>query len=113
MPESEHALLKDLFEDVTFWDLRTTAVEVRPGSGGEHKVSVTIAARKFKADALGKETEAPMDDAIDLAVFDTGGAQLYRRAHRIRSGEQTIEVMVRGGAPARVSLDPDRVLLDR
>jgi len=113
VPESEHNLLEDLFEDVTFWDLRATAAEVRPASGGEQKVSVTIAARKLRADALGKETEAPMDDAIDLAVFDARGGQLYRRPHRIRSGEQTIEVMVRGGAPARVSLDPDRVLLDR
>jgi ABC-2 type transport system permease protein len=112
-PESEHDLLKDLFEDVTFWDLRATGAEAREAAGGGQKVSVTIAARKAKADPLGKETDAPMDDAIDLAVFDAHGEQLYRGPHRIRSGEQTIDVMVSGAAPARVSLDPDRVFLDR
>lgn len=111
-PPDQHALLKDLFEEITFWDVRTKKIDVQAARGGTYRVTLQIEAQKLKANALGKETPVPMADAMEVAVFDASGRALYRRAHRIRSGEQTVSVVV-NGAPASAGVDPDHELLDR
>jgi ABC-type transport system involved in multi-copper enzyme maturation permease subunit len=111
-PPDQHSLLKDLFEEVTFWDLRTKKVDVQPSGRGTYRVTLQVEAQKLKADALGKEKPVPMADLIELAVFDADGRALYRQPHRIRSGEQTVTVVVTG-QPASAGLDPDHELLDR
>ncbi|HYC60279.1 MAG TPA: ABC transporter permease [Thermoanaerobaculia bacterium] len=110
----QHSLLKDLFEEITFWDLRTKKVEVQPAGRGTYRVTLHIDAQKLKADAAGKEKSVPMNDLIELAVFDARGRALYRHPHRVRSGEQTITAVVTSPhAPARAGVDPDHELLDR
>lgn len=111
-PPDMHYLLKDLFEDVTFWDLRTKKVDAQPAANGTYRVTLQIDAQKLKANALGKEKPVPMNDAIDVAVFDAKDREIYRQPHRIRSGMQTITVTV-PGTPARAGVDPDHSLLDR
>ena len=111
-PPAMHYLLQDLFEDVTFWDLRTTKVEAQPAANGTYRVTLQVEAQKLKANALGKETAVPMNDAIEVAVFDAKGNALYRQPHRIRSGTQSITVTV-AGSPARAGVDADQALLDR
>lgn len=110
-PPDRHALLKDLFEEITFWDLRTKKVDVHQ-AGDAYRVTLHIEAQKLKADAAGKESPAPMNDSIDVAAFDANGKTIYRAPHRIRSGEQTITITV-PQRPSRAGVDPDRVLLDR
>ena len=111
-PPAMHYLLKDLFEEVTFWDLRTKKVDAQPAGNGTYRVTLQIEAQKLKADALGKEKPVPMNDAIEVAVFDAKGNPLYRQPLRIHSGMQTITVVV-PGSPARAGVDPDHELLDR
>ena len=58
-----------------------------------------------------------MDDLVEIGVFAAGedgeqGEELYRRRHRIRSGEQTIRITV-PRKPARAGIDPHRKLIDR
>jgi ABC-2 type transport system permease protein len=110
-PPDVQPLLKDLFEDVTYWDLRTSKVDVQP-AGNAYRVTLHVEAQKLKADAYGKEKAVPMNDTIVVAAFDAGGKVLYRAPHRIRSGEQTITIAV-PRPPARAGIDPDHVLLDR
>ncbi|HYK04768.1 MAG TPA: ABC transporter permease [Thermoanaerobaculia bacterium] len=110
-PPDRHALLKDLFEEVTFWNLRTKKVDVQR-SGNAYRVTLHIEAEKLKSNALGKEKPVPMNDAIEVAVFAADGKPLYRQPHRIRSGAQTITVTV-PTPPARAGIDPDHELLDR
>jgi ABC-2 type transport system permease protein len=110
-PPDLHYLLKDLFEEITFWDLKTKKAEVRRADEVYH-ATIQIEALKLKSNATGKETPVAMNDAIEVAVFDAGGKTIYRRPHRLRSGVQTITVTV-PHKPARVAVDPDHVLLDR
>jgi len=113
-PPEKHYLLRDLFEEVTFWHLRTRSVDVQPAGSGTYRVTLHVEAEKRKADALGKEKPVPMADLIQLAVFDAAGKPLYRHPHRIRSGEQTVTVVVKSPRPpATAGLDPDHALLDR
>jgi len=111
-PPPMHYLLKDLFEDITFWNVKTKKAEAEPAGNGTYRVTLLVDAQKLKADAAGKETPVPMDDAIEVAAFDANGKALYRAPHRIRSGEQTITVTVTG-KPASAGVDPDHELLDR
>ena len=110
-PASQHPLLRDLFEEITFWDLRTRSIDVRP-AGGAYRVTLHIDAQKLKGDATGRERSAAMNDRIDVALFDAAGKTVYRQPHRIRSGMQSITVTV-PRMPSRGGVDPDHVLLDR
>ena len=111
-PPSSHGLLKDLFEDITFWDLRAKSLDVKPAAGGTYHVSVRIEAQKLKGDGTGAERPVPMDDLIEVALYDAAGQPFYRGRHRLRSGAQTIELTL-ARPPVRAAVDPDHELLDR
>jgi ABC-2 type transport system permease protein len=106
-PATMHPLLKDLFEEITFWDLRAKKLDVHGSIATLH-----VEASKLKGDGTGKEKPVPMNDAIEIAFFDASGKVLHRATHRIRSGAQTIRVTLPREA-ARAVIDPDRELLDR
>ncbi len=112
-PDSVQSLLSDLFEHVTLWDLKADTVSVSPAENGMHCVTLHLTARKTRTDTLGKETDAPMNDLIEIGVYaDTIAAPLYLQQHRIRSGPQTITVMVRG-KPHRAGVDPRGRMIQR
>ncbi len=116
-PDSLHPLLEDLFETVTVWEVETERAVVEPTGDGAYRVTLDIVARKLRADSIGRETEVPLDDVVEIGVFgadagDRRGELLYRGLHRIRSGAQSITVIVTG-EPARAGIDPWRRLIDR
>ena len=116
-PDSLHGLLEDLFETVTLWDVRAERAAVEPTGTGEYQVTLTVDARKVRADSVGNETEVPMDEWVEIGVFPAGegnelGEPLYLERHRIRRGEQTIRITV-PREPARAGIDPYRKLIDR
>ena len=116
-PDSLHTLLEDWFETITLWDVRTERAVVEPTVTGEYRVSLDVVARKMRADSVGNETDVPMDDLVEIGVFAPGegsnlGELLYLEPHRIRSGEQTIEIIV-PREPGRAGIDPYRKLIDR
>nr|WP_240979178.1 M1 family aminopeptidase [Longimicrobium terrae] len=114
-PDSLRPLLRDLFEEITLWDVRAQAVRVQPAGAAGYRVTLDVVARKVRADSIGTETEIPMDDVVEIGVFageGEPGTPLYLRPHRIRSGRQTITVMV-PRAPARAGIDPYGRLIQR
>jgi len=117
-PDSLQYLLTDLFETVTLWDVRTERAVVEPAGTGAYTVTIDVVAKKTRADSVGRESEVPMDDLVEIGVFAApgeGGAQgetLYLTRHRIKSGKQTIRITV-SKAPSRAGIDPYRKLIDR
>ena len=116
-PDSLHSMLTDWFETVTLWDVKTERARVERTGAGESRLTIDIVAKKVRADSVGKETEVPMDDLVDIGVFAPGGeeglgAPLYLQRHRIRSGRQSISITVPRD-PARAGVDPYRKLIDR
>jgi hypothetical protein len=77
-------------------------------------------ARKLRADGRGVETEAPLDDWIDVGVFaepvTSGGRKqeqvLYLEKRHVTSPEVAVQVVVEG-LPARAGIDPYNKLIDR
>jgi ABC-2 type transport system permease protein len=108
-PDSYQSLLRDLFEKNTFWELETERATAQRTTAGAWQVTLDVQARKVFVDEVGHETEVPMDDWLEVGVFDEGAR--YLQKHRIHSGKQTITVTV-SQKPARAGIDPRHLLSD-
>lgn len=112
-PPSLHALLTDLFETITLWEVKTQNATARRRRDGKYEVTLDVLAQKMRANSVGVETPTPMDDFIEVGVFvSDNDAPIYMARHRIRSGKQTIRIIV-PREPSRASVDPFRKLIER
>lgn len=115
VPDSLQLLLHDLFETTTFWHFDTRAASARPLSNGQWEVTFDLSARKVVVDTAGKETEVPIGEWVELAVFAEAapgqvlGKRLYLGRHQVRAGVQRVTVVV-NGKPARGGVDPYNLL---
>lgn len=114
-PDSLQTLLHDLFEVNATWTFDTKNVTAVQADSGAWRVTLEVDARKVIADSAGSETEAPMTEWVEIGIFAPAGPgemlgrPLYLRKHPMRSGTQTISVMV-PEKPARGGIDPYSVL---
>ncbi|HEY3811871.1 MAG TPA: M1 family aminopeptidase [Caulobacteraceae bacterium] len=68
-PDREQ-LIDDLFKYITIWDIKTSEMKVKKRTDGKYDVTVTIEAKKFRADGKGKETDQAMKaEPFDLGLF--------------------------------------------
>lgn len=112
-------LIVDLFEKITFYDNRV--VEAKAVKRGEHQYEVTLQlkAEKRYSDGLGKETPAPMDDWIEVAIYGQASdgnpdnqKVLYRERKQIREAAPSLTIVV-DDVPYEAGFDPDHKLIDR
>jgi hypothetical protein len=114
------ALITDLFEKITLLDLKARDAEVRKRPDGRWDVAFTVEARKFHADGQGVQTEAPLDEEVDVGVFSAEPGKrgyaardvLLLQRQRIRSGTQKITVTV-DREPSFAGIDPFNKRIDR
>ena len=95
-PDSLKTLVTDLFETVTLWEVKADSATVTRTVDGRWDVALAIQARKLRADSIGRETEIPMNDLVEIGVFgDAGegslGKPIHLERHRIRDGKQSRE----------------------
>jgi ABC-type transport system involved in multi-copper enzyme maturation permease subunit len=117
--EEHQALITDLFERITFYDVTVTSADVSP-VGDEFEVTIGVNARQLEADATGAENEVPLDAWFDVTASPDGDVgdsvdalkPLYLRKHRLATGDQRIVFRV-PSRPARVGVDPYRKMIDR
>lgn len=117
-PADKHALIDELFAKIIFYDSRVVATTVTP-SNGKYDVTIEYEAAKRESDGLGRETELPINDWIEVGVFVRGPDEeerteqpLYLERHHITEGRGTIKVTV-DELPYDVGLDPYNKLIDR
>ncbi|MEX2499465.1 MAG: ABC transporter permease subunit [Wenzhouxiangellaceae bacterium] len=116
----ELALIEDLFERITLWDLAIEDASVTENDDGTFTVSMEVKAAKLEADGLGRETEVELNMPIDIGVFTmrpddddfSPNAVLHLEKHRVTSGDSTFELTV-DQRPAVVGIDPYHKLIDR
>ncbi|WP_439476008.1 hypothetical protein [Brevundimonas sp.] len=97
-PADKQALITDLFEKITLYDVKTTGVTSTRRIDGRWDVTVTVDARKLYADGEGVETASPLNEVFDVGLFTAEPGKgafneddvvlLERRP--IRSGVQTL-----------------------
>jgi ABC-2 type transport system permease protein len=83
-------------------------------------VTLDVDAHKLYADGKGVETEAPLDELIDIGVFSVDPSRktfaksnvLSIQKQRVQSGKHTYTVVV-GQEPKYVGIDPYNKYIDR
>jgi aminopeptidase N len=119
-PPDKQALITDLFERITLYDLRALKASARKRRDGRWDVSLTVSAKKVYADGRGRETDAPMNEALDVGLFlaepgkagfDARKVLQFQRLP-IRSGVQTLR-LISDRKPRFAGLDPYNKLIDR
>jgi ABC-2 type transport system permease protein len=114
-PADRQYLIDDLFYAITLHDNRALNATWRPTPDGRFAVTLTVFARKTRADDMGNEQDQPLDDLIDIGVFAGSGASeraLFFEKRRVVGGETTFEVVV-DEQPTRAGIDPYSKLIDR
>lgn len=113
-PDSLDYMLRDLFENNTYWRLKTKQFAAAETKTNNWEVTMKIAANKIAVDSAGNETEVRMDDWIEVGIYEEGKGldePLYLQMHRVKSGEQTIKVIV-PRKPDRGIIDPNNLTID-
>ncbi len=118
-PEQQ-ALITDLMERITLYDVKVTASSARQLQNGKWDVSFTVEARKLYADGKGEETEAPLDETFDVGLFSAEPGKrefgpdsiIAFERRRLRSGSQVIR-FVTDRKPSFAGVDPYNKWIDR
>ncbi len=114
-PDSLQYLVDDWFETITLYENRTVEATAEPLGGGRWRVALELELGKVRADSLGAEQPAAMNDWLDVAVFgerDGKEVVLSSERRRLRSGRQSVEIDVTG-RPTRAGVDPFYLFPDR
>jgi ABC-type transport system involved in multi-copper enzyme maturation permease subunit len=118
-PEDQ-ALITDLFERVTLYDLKVDAPRATQRADGRWGVTVPVAAKKFYVTGEGVETETPLAERIEVGLFTAEpGREAFHQSdvilmerQPIRSGIQVLK-FVTEKRPAFAGVDPYNFYIDR
>jgi ABC-2 type transport system permease protein len=118
-PEHQQ-LITDLFQKITLYDFKVVSAHTSKRTDGKWDVTLDVEARKLYADGKGVETEAPLDELIDIGVFTVDPNRetfaksnvLSMQKQRVQSGKHTFTVIV-DQEPKFVGIDPYNKYIDR
>ena len=117
-PDSLQYLITDMFETITLFDNRVKDPTYKALDNGKYEVNFTAYASKFRADSLGAETEIPIHDFIDVAIFaepeadEERGKVLHKERLLITEKETPVSIIV-DELPHQAGFDPNYYLIDR
>ncbi len=117
---AERELVRDLLTRITIYDLKATGATTRKLPDGNFETVLSVDATKYYADGTGKERAAPLDDRINIGLFDARpglGAFAAKdvilvERRPIRSGKQQVRI-VSTRRPAFAGIDPYNFYIDR
>jgi ABC-2 type transport system permease protein len=114
------ALITDLFERITLYDLKAIHASCTKRADGRYDVALDVEAHKFYADGKGRETAAPMKEDVfaglflaepGKAGFDSSKVLHYAR-QPVVAGKQTLHFVV-DKPPRFAGIDPYNIWIDR
>jgi len=111
-PAELQYVIDDFIDSITLYDNRAQSAVAKPLPDGRYEVTLTVIAHKRKADDLGREDDAPLNDLIDIGVLGADDEPLFLEKRRIDK-EQTSFTIVVDKRPARAGIDPYNKLIDR
>lgn len=117
-PDSLKYVLKDLFEEMTFYDNKADSATTTQRPDGTWGVHLVLRSKKLKGDSLGAMREVPVADYIDVGVFGAhiagqklGEPLLVKKVH-ITQNVTTLDLVV-PKEPLKAGIDPYNKLIDR
>ncbi len=116
----DRALITDLFERITVYDLKVGEAKASKRADGKWDVVVPVEARKAYADGQGNEKPAAFADRIAIGLFtaEPGRGTFDRRnvltmeRQPVRSGKQVFR-FVTDRKPSHAGIDPYNFYIDR
>ena len=119
-PADKQQLITDLFEKITLYDMKANKAVAKKRADGRYDLTLTLTAKKLYADGAGKETEAPMNETVDVGAFDVEPGQdgfsskkvIALQPMTIHSGTQTVTMVV-SRAPKIAGVDPYNTMIVR
>lgn len=116
----DQALITDLFEKITIYDLKAKAATSAKRADGKWVTRITVEAGKFYADGKGVETPAKLAESIEVGAFTQrpGSGAFDKQAvlamsrMPVKGGSQVIEI-VTAKKPAFAGIDPYNFTIDR
>jgi hypothetical protein len=115
-----HGLIEDLFEKITFFDMKVSKSEVSKLTDGRFKVTLDVEVAKYYEDAIGNKTEVPFDFSVDIGLFvkepsargyGESDVVIMEKQH-LNSGHSRLEFIV-DRKPQFAGIDPYNKLIDR
>jgi ABC-2 type transport system permease protein len=118
-PEDQ-ALITDLFERITVYDLKVSEPKAVKRADGKWDVTVPVVAHKYYAGGKGEEKETPLLDRIAVGLFtaEPGRGAFDRRnvitigRQPVKSGRQVFR-FVTAKKPTHAGVDPYNFYIDR
>jgi hypothetical protein len=117
-PDSLKYVLRDLFEEMTFYDNKADSAIATPRSDGKYAVHLVVRAQKLKGDSLGNTRDVPIADYVDIGVFGApvagqklGERLLIQKVH-LTEPVTTFDFVV-DKPPRQAGVDPYNILIDR
>ncbi len=118
-PSEKQKLLDELFAKIVLYDIKVVNASAKPRADGKFDVTIDYETQKHEADGLGKETDLPLDDWMQVGAFVRKAGEgehteqaLYLQPQHITQGKGTI-AFVTDTRPFEVGLDPYNKLIDR
>ena len=111
-PDSMKYLVNDLFLNITLYENKIIGAQYKQAENGDYIVSMDIETKKYYADSIGNQTQAPMSDYIYVALLDEEGEPLYYKKHKFTKDNSSIQI-VTDQLPVKAGIDPYLVLIDR
>ena len=115
-PDSLQPMLYDMFESITLFNNRVSDASYRQIENGNYVLYLTIESNKFRADSIGVETEIPVDDWIDIGVYEKGNKErskpIYYKRHKIDKSKIEFQLVLEE-EPGKAGIDPNYLLIDR
>ncbi|MCC7245641.1 MAG: hypothetical protein IT269_08190 [Saprospiraceae bacterium] len=117
-PDSLKYNIQDLFWDITLFENKTREISAKDLGNGKWEVTIEVESRKLKADDLGKETEVPVNDWMEIGAFAKPegdkkyGKTLHRQRVKITQRDNRFTFTV-DEKPYKAGIDPFALLIDR
>ncbi len=114
VPDSLQYLVTDLLETITLFDNKIiSASQSYDDSQKEYRVIVTFSTQKFRASGLGEEESIPVNDHLEIALYDDKEELAFARERfKATGGEQTVTLTSKS-KPGKVVLDPFFKMIDK
>jgi hypothetical protein len=115
-PDSLQHMLYDMFESITLFSNRVTDASYRQLENNKYMLYLTVESKKYRADALGVETEIAINDWIDIGVYAKDSAErsepIYFARQKINKSKMELKIILES-EPGRAGIDPNFLLIDR
>lgn len=114
-PDSMQYALDQWFREITLYDLRVTEARLKNLEDGRYQVEMDVEAHTITADSLGHERRKPMAQWVDIGAFGDDAEEdlIHRQRVKLSGREAETLTFVTDQKPAKVGIDPLRLLIER